>query len=136
MSYFITFIKKNRMPSHHTIDLHVRKCMTNVCYVLPFIGYPRPSVVWMKEDEDGKRIAIQDDDKYITTKQSSRQLQEDEFWYTLLVKDVQAKDYATYFCIGTNRLGSDETSIVLFGEYILVFNKRLACNVSASRGDG
>ncbi|XP_056010568.1 lachesin-like isoform X2 [Ostrea edulis] len=77
-------------------------------------GYPQPSMVWMKEGENGKRIDIQDDDKYDITKQFSSQLQNDEFWYTLLVKNVQAKDYTKYFCVGNNRYGSGETNIVLF----------------------
>jgi hypothetical protein len=85
-------------------------------HVWPIIGYPQPSMVWMKEGENGKRIDIQDDDKYDITKQFSSQLQNDEFWYTLLVKNVQAKDYTKYFCVGNNRFGSGETNIVLFGK--------------------
>ncbi|XP_048748898.2 lachesin-like isoform X2 [Ostrea edulis] len=77
-------------------------------------GYPQPSMVWMKEGENGKRIDIQDDDKYDITQQFSSQLQNDEFWYTLLVKNVQAKDYTKYFCVGNNSYGSGETTIRLY----------------------
>ncbi|XP_061163807.1 lachesin-like [Saccostrea echinata] len=77
-------------------------------------GFPQPSMRWMKETENGKRTEITDDDKYDITKQFSSQLQNDEFWYTLLVKNVQAKDYTKYYCVGTNRYGDGETTIILF----------------------
>ncbi|XP_034301030.2 neural cell adhesion molecule 1 isoform X4 [Magallana gigas] len=77
-------------------------------------GYPQPSMKWMKETENGKLIEIDDDDKYDTTKQFSSQLQNDEFWYTLLVKNVQATDYTNYYCVGTNKYGDGETTISLF----------------------
>nr|XP_034301034.1 lachesin isoform X1 [Crassostrea gigas] len=77
-------------------------------------GYPQPSMKWMKETENGKLIEIDDDDKYDITKQFSSQLQNDEFWYTLLVKNVQAKDYTNYHCVGTNKYGDGEITIALF----------------------
>ncbi|XP_062597478.1 hemicentin-1-like [Saccostrea cucullata] len=75
-------------------------------------GYPVPAVKWMKEDISGNRIEIQDDDKYDITKDFSI-LQSDEFWSTLLVKNVQAIDYTKYYCVGHNRYGNGETSITL-----------------------
>ncbi|XP_065932772.1 lachesin-like [Magallana gigas] len=77
-------------------------------------GYPQPSMKWMKETENGKLIEIDDDDKYDITKQFSSQLQYDEFWYALLVKNVEAKDYTNYHCVGTNKYGDGETTISLF----------------------
>ena len=82
---------------------------------------------WLKQAENGKKIEIQDDDdKYDITKQFSSQLQNDEFWYTLLVKNVQAKDYTNYFCEGTNKYGSGDATIALFGK-ILNFNFWWGC---------
>lgn len=83
----------------------------------------------MKETENGKLIEIDDDDKYDITKQFSNQLQNDEFWYTLLVKNVEAKDYTNYHCVGSNKYGDGETTISLFGKHNTIFtakgNKKL-----------
>lgn len=76
---------------------------------------------WMKETENGKLIEIDDDDKYDITKQFSSQLQNDEFWYTLLVKNVQATDYTNYYCVGTNKYGDGEITIALFGKHDTIF---------------
>ncbi|XP_061164486.1 lachesin-like [Saccostrea echinata] len=83
-------------------------------------GFPQPSMRWVKKTESGKRTEITDDDKYDITKQFSSQLQNDEFWYTLLVKNVQAKDYTNYYCVGNNRYGVGETVIILYGLYSLL----------------
>ena len=73
---------------------------------------------WLKQTENGKKIEIQDDDKYDITKQFSSQLQNEEFLYTLLVKNVKAKDYTNYFCEGTNKYGSGDATIALFGKIL------------------
>jgi hypothetical protein len=89
----------------------VNKYCINTKHRLPFIGFPLPSTVWMKEGRNGRRIYIQDNEKYDITSQQHN----DEIWYTLVIKNIRARDYTKYFCVGTNILGSRETSIVLFG---------------------
>ncbi|KAK3082874.1 hypothetical protein FSP39_007695 [Pinctada imbricata] len=76
-------------------------------------GYPQPSMRWEIQTNQGWKNII-DDDKYDINKQFSSQLQSDETWYTLLVKNVLANDYTRYRCIGDNRYGSAYTEIVLF----------------------
>ncbi|XP_061163812.1 lachesin-like [Saccostrea echinata] len=75
-------------------------------------GNPRPTVKWMKEAENGRRIELKDNDKYDITKEFNI-LQNDEFWSTLHVKNVQANDYTKYYCVGHNRYGNGEASITL-----------------------
>lgn len=74
----------------------------------------------MKESENGTLTEIDDYDKYDINKQFSSLLQNDEFWYTLLVKNVQATDYTNYYCVGTNKYGDGETTISLFGKASMI----------------
>lgn len=71
----------------------------------------------IKETENGTLIKLDDDEKYDVTQQFSSLLQDNEFWYTLLVKNVQAKDYSNYHCVGINKQGEGETTIGLFGKH-------------------
>lgn len=76
---------------------------------------------WIKEIENGIFIEIDDDDKYDIIKQFSSQLQNDEFWYIFLVKNVQVIDYINYYCVGINKYGEGKIIIVLFGKYDIIF---------------
>ncbi|XP_041373572.1 lachesin-like [Gigantopelta aegis] len=78
-------------------------------------GYPSPSVRWERVVNNG-RAQINDDDKFDFNKQTTdnQNLMSGEQWYTLKVKNVQANDYTTYFCIATNSKGTNMATITLF----------------------
>jgi len=67
--------------------------------------------------ENGRRVIIKDDSNYATEKLASSENRLSDTWYVLRVKNVQANDFTTYFCVGTNKYGSSEITVKLFGKY-------------------
>ncbi|XP_060085640.1 lachesin-like [Ylistrum balloti] len=76
-------------------------------------GHPDPYMYWERY-ENTKRIEITDDVNYETHKLSGIQNSLGQMWYSLLVKNVQANDYADYWCIAVNKYGSCEAKFTLF----------------------
>ncbi|XP_069115175.1 lachesin-like [Argopecten irradians] len=76
-------------------------------------GHPEPSMYWERY-ENTERIEITDDVNYETHKLSGSQNSLEQMWYSLLVKNVQANDYANYWCIAVNRYGSCQSKFTLF----------------------
>ncbi|OWF47237.1 lachesin-like [Mizuhopecten yessoensis] len=76
-------------------------------------GHPEPHMSW-KRYENNERMIIHDDSNFETDKLSGTQNYLEEMWYTLLVKNVQANDYADYWCTADNKYGSCEAKFTLF----------------------
>lgn len=76
-------------------------------------GYPTPTVTWQKLTNQG-RVDIRDDDKYDLSKTFSTMIYDDQSWYTLKVKNVQANDYTEYYCMAKNPYGKNETTFRIF----------------------
>ncbi|BFZ14002.1 hypothetical protein BsWGS_17041 [Bradybaena similaris] len=78
-------------------------------------GHPEPTVSWYRVINAGTEL-IKDNDKYDINKQTvdNQNLLAMEEWYTLKVKNVQANDYTTYYCVAVNNFGSANSTIVLF----------------------
>ncbi|XP_060085644.1 lachesin-like [Ylistrum balloti] len=76
-------------------------------------GYPAPSMHWEKL-QNGERYQISDGDDYSTEKLSSSQNLISDMWYVLTVKNVQANDYTEYYCVATNKYGTNQTTFRLF----------------------
>uniref|UniRef100_A0A0B7AC00 Ig-like domain-containing protein n=1 Tax=Arion vulgaris TaxID=1028688 RepID=A0A0B7AC00_9EUPU len=78
-------------------------------------GHPEPTVSWERSVNNG-RVRVSDDDKFDINKQTTdnQNLMAMEEWYTLKVKNVQANDYTTYYCIAKNNFGTAYSTIVLF----------------------
>ncbi|XP_033758041.1 lachesin-like [Pecten maximus] len=76
-------------------------------------GHPEPYMFWERY-ENTKRMEIQDDVNYETHKLSGNQNSLEQMWYSLLVKNVQANDYADYWCVAVNKYGSCESKFALF----------------------
>ncbi|CAL1530037.1 unnamed protein product [Lymnaea stagnalis] len=78
-------------------------------------GHPEPTVTWERVVNTG-RVRITDDDKFDINKQTTdnQNLKAMEQWYTMKIKNVQANDYTTYFCIAENNFGKSNSTIVLF----------------------
>lgn len=78
-------------------------------------GFPEPDLKWYKKIEDGLE-PISDDDKHIVHVLLSHDqtLSVTEFWYQLVILNVQANDYGEYYCEGTNRLGSRRATVILY----------------------
>lgn len=109
----IVFLKPSCRPVQSPIG-QAKNRRFNATLECIIAGYPQPSMKWIKETENGTLIKLDDDEKYDITQQFSSLLQNNEFWYTLLVKNVQAKDYTNYHCVGINKYGEGETTISLF----------------------
>ena len=79
--------------------------------------------MWYREPQknDGiqQREQLNDNEKYDIHKQiATTSLRFQESWYTIRIKNVEANDYTMYFCVATNRIGTnDTTAIELFGKH-------------------
>jgi hypothetical protein len=73
--------------------------------------------MWYKVIEGGREPITRDDKHNIHVLLSHDQtLSVTEFWYQLTIINVQGNDYGDYICEGTNRLGTQEATVKLYGE--------------------
>jgi len=87
------------------------------CYCC--IGYPAPDMKWYHVQDGGLRPIIDDDKHRINQLLSHGQvLMISESWYQLTIINVQANDYGIYICEGTNKYGSDQLEIQIYGKSV------------------
>jgi len=99
--------------------------------VMWHVGYPAPELRWyhIYQGQKGLTPVIDDDKHFIHQLLSHGQvLSMVEIWYQMTIINVQANDYGVYICEGTNRLGTDQERIIIYGLYDL-------CCCSSTHGE-
>lgn len=78
-------------------------------------GYPEPTLRWYKWVKDGLQ-PIADDDKHVihVLLNHGEVLSMSEFWFQLTIINVQANDYGTYRCEGSNAMGTNGDNVTLY----------------------
>ena len=87
------------------------------------VGYPAPEMKWYHIYKDQKGLhPLKDDDKHFIHQMLShgQVLSIVEIWYQMTIINVQANDYGTYVCEGSNRLGTDRVDIIVYGMLYLL----------------
>lgn len=81
-------------------------------------GLPQPDIQWYKKSKEGTGSLrpINNDEKHYVhfLLNHGQTLSITEIWFQLVIVNVQADDYGTYVCEGSNRLGSNTTEVVLY----------------------
>lgn len=78
---------------------------------------------WYKEVGNGLTPVI-DDDKHIINQMLShgQQLSISEVWYQMTIINIQGNDYGFYVCEGTNKLGSSQYRIQVYGKCLSTYD--------------
>ena len=89
----------------------------------PAAGFPPPELTWYmrpKNTGDNTRVQLNDNQRYDISKQiQTSVLRFGESWYTLRIKNVVANDFTEYWCVATNRIGSNDTTMIkLYRKYM------------------
>ena len=86
-------------------------------------GWPEPDLKWYKLSKNGEMSHIQNTDKHKINilLNHANILDQQERWFQLIVKTLEANDFGTYICEGNNKLGSSQAKVKLFGEFVVNF---------------
>ena len=95
----------------------LKSCFNDILNILFYsVGFPPPELTWYmrpKNTGDNTRIQLNDNQRYDISKQiQTSVLRFGESWYTLRIKNVVANDFTEYWCVATNRIGSNDTTMI------------------------
>lgn len=79
-------------------------------------GWPEPDLRWYQVGKGGSRIPMKMDDKHTINilLNHANILDQQERWFQMVIRAVQANDFGDYICEGKNSLGVSEGWINLF----------------------